>query len=1567
MKSKFLWMLAALFCVLMAQAEPITRQQAQQLAESFLSKHTGSRRLSPVVNRRKLAPARQGQQADPTYYVFNRGQQEGFIIVSGDDRAEEVLGYCDQGEFDYAQLPLNMRSWLEHYARQIESLRQADTKAPRRVATHPAISQLMTCTWNQNYPYNMNCPNYFGQGTSVTGCVATAMAQIMYYQRSKSTDRTLAAIPAYDTSTEHPTYGHLHVDGIPEGSPIDWDHMRDSYSSSSATEREAVANLMLYCGVSVEMDYTNSSSGAYSYMVAEALKKYFGYGSSVQYTMQSYYSNDAWDELLYNELAQRRAFYLSGANAEVGHAFVCDGYDGDRHYHINWGWGGQSDGYFLLTNLTPGSQGIGGSDDGYNNGVEAIIGIEPENFTDMAIRFTDATVKKLCVAQWDADGDGNLSYGEAAAVTTLGETFKGASTIKSFNELRNFTALTSLGDDAFNGCRAMTTLTLPDGITSLGDRALNGCRALKQLVLPSGVNHLGDSALTDCRALTELTLPEGITSLGTGTLEGCLGLTELELPEGLTRLGNRALAKCTKLQTLQVHASTPAAIEMGTEVFDGMKLTTATLIVQQGGKKLFAEADQWKEFATIKERRTEPQPTFCPLQTGRKLLLFNTEAQQFLTQGEAWGTQAIVGSSAIRIQLKRDDTMPEGQYYIYSDDTGGGHFLFRTAKDDNVGVGVKAVFVDGYQDERAIWTIQAVGENLYTIQPPTGSSDYVDGLYWGVQPSHQSNVASPTSGIYYDIPYAGNEQACQWAFIDYEQTFGIYLASQELENLLNMAISKNLNVTREQAVFDDMESSLDNIVWAQRNLRKKLKLINFEDELVRDICISNFDLDGDEEMSQTEGTMATNLGYCFYNKNIKSFDELSYFTNLTELYGNSFESCSQLQRITLPGSLSRMYYRVFYGCSALQEITLPEHIGYIGQNCFSGCSSLKVVRVANPEPASIQIDATAFADMDVKAATLYVPFGAKEKYAEAAVWKEFGQILEYRASVQPVPTPLAENTLVYIYNVAERRYLNKGEAWGTQAVVGLKGMKYQVKHDATMPEGQYYLYSTETGKDGKVLFRTDSDQKVGTGVKACFVDGTLSERAYWTIEAVGDNLYTIQVPGAEDEYLGVQTDHESNNYPTYGAYWDFSYAETPAPCQWAFITVDDYNAASKVNQLAATLKGYLEQADEQGIDAADEQAVYDNPKATADELQAAISSIKQKFGYIDFADSYAKSLCVEAYDTDEDNEISYTEAAAVSDIGETFRGVTGMKSFEELRYFTSLTEIPENAFRGCSGLTSIYLPEGITQIGKAAFTSCTALKYMAVLPTKALPTCGTNSSLSRSVVIFAPASMKENYEADEYWSRFTTKLYTGIPVITAQNDTTVYGRALTKYTYEVTGAPINGEPTLACEATVTTPAGDHEISVLPGAATNHNLVCQPGTLTITRAPLVITAKSCTRLMFEENPVFELTYRTFKNKETAEVLLKQPIVECDATPDSPAGEYEIRVYGAEAQNYEITYVNGTLTVEVPVGIQAPVADKDFTGQPIYDMQGRQVSAGEKRLSDLPRGIYIVGGKKLKIEN
>lgn len=1557
-----------------ASARPLTREQAMDAARTFMSQRGDARCLAPVTPvsalGRMKAAARGAATVQP-YYVFNRGEQEGFVIIAGDDRsAESVLGYCDSGVFDYDQMPPNMLEWLDGYAQQLEAMQkepdspEAAARSVHRITTHPAVAQLMSSQWSQGAPYNDECPMYFNLGRSVTGCVATAYAQILYYHREKMVTETQAAMPAYKTSTSHPTLGQLSVDGIPAGSPIDWDGMQDTYGGgSSARAKKAVAQLMHYCGVGVKMDYTNSASGAQSYDVYTSLKTYFGFGSNLRYVDYSTVtSDDTWDELAYAELAAGRPFYISGANAEGGHAFVCDGYNGDRKYHINWGWGGTSDGFYYLSNLTPGQQGIGGSSDGYNAYRQCIMGIEPENYAEKAMKFSDTNARKLCTAAFDQDGDGSLSYGEAAAVTSLGTVLKG-STIKSFNELHYFTSLTSIDDDAFSGCTQLASVQMPKHIKHIGDRAFKDCEKLQTLILPDALRELGSEAFAGCKALKSLDLPQGLRTVADGTFDGCTALTEMALPTSVTRVGSRAFAGCTALQTFIVNTMQPQDITLGDDVFAGAA-ETALLRVMQGTRAFFLSSPQWQHFANVKEVRDISGGRFAQLEEGKQFYLMHLGTGRYLTKGEAYGTQAVVSTaSPMRFVPKHLSSMPDGVYQLTSDDTGrNGKYLFRTSTDGNVGNGVAATFVDGTSlTKNAHWKIEAVGDNTYTLSVPEGYTGYDAACRWGVQTDHKSNAASPTWGVYSDIVYEGNEQDCLWRFVAYDADQAAnYEAARQLETLVAMAKARRISCQAEQTVLDNVESTTQELRQAQRVLRQKLNLMDFEDATVREKIIENFDIDADGELSNLEATQILDLGQLFYGLPITTFDELEKFTNLTELYGNSFEGCTSLTSITLPASVERIYYRVFRNCSKLTSINIPEYVCVLGANTFEGCTSLKTVSIAVPDPASISLGTNLFARVSLKDATLEVPVGSKVLYEQAPVWKDFGTIVEVRTRTQPSFSPIAEGVVGYVMNVATRKFLNKGEAYGTQSVVSRKGVKYEWRRSKTMPEGQYYLFSPEINKG--VLFRTSTDTKVGEGVKACFADGNVGPSAYWQVDSVAENTYTLSVPATDATYvngdfLGTDANHVTDAAsPTDGVYWDIPYATQARECQWVFISLADMQAAQAVDESVSQLKQLLKVCQQKDIETEKEQAVYDNLLSTAEELSDAVASLRAKLHYIDFGDSQAKTICLGSWDEDGDGELTFEEAATVTDIGETFRNQSGLRSLEALRYFTALTEIPENAFRQSASLHTIYLPEKVKSLGKTAFMACSSLKFVVLLNEDAVVPMGMSSM--PKATIFVPENLVDAYTADASWQSYSITAYTGKPVVRALEASRQYGRSAAKTSYVVEGAPIVGEPVLSCDELnlATAPVGTYTIHVEKGTITTRGVEYVDGELTVLPAPLTITAKSYTRKVGEENPQFEVTYKGFRNRENSEVLDSQPQTRCDATAASPAGAYVIYVEGAEAKNYEIEYVNGTLTVEEASGIAA-VKDTTAENAAVYDLQGRKVVDGKQR-----KGVYLTRDRR-----
>ena len=389
---KILLLMLSLVMVTTMMAEGVTPDEALNQARNFVKnrENKGMRpHRAPGTAASRLVMAKQVNGL----YVFNVAKDEGFVIVSNDDRTEPILGYSDNGHFDPENMPENMRAWLQGYADQIAWLNEHGDEGSA-VATLPSltstpvkqpIAPLVSTLWNQDTPYNDQAPYYNGNSYSTTaadgykhcatGCVATAMAQVMNFNRWP--EGNSSAIPSYTWEN-----ANVSLAGLP-ATTFDWNNMIDNYKNGyTAAEGAAVAKLMRYCGQSVNMNY-GPSSGANTAKVADALKDYFDYSSTTTYKDRSFYTYAGWIELLYNELAQGRPMVFSGQSTGGGHAFVCDGYQSEDYFHINWGWGGQSDGYFKLSVMNPSEQGIGGSssDDGFNFGQGAIVGIQKNGGT----------------------------------------------------------------------------------------------------------------------------------------------------------------------------------------------------------------------------------------------------------------------------------------------------------------------------------------------------------------------------------------------------------------------------------------------------------------------------------------------------------------------------------------------------------------------------------------------------------------------------------------------------------------------------------------------------------------------------------------------------------------------------------------------------------------------------------------------------------------------------------------------------------------------------------------------------------------------------------------------------------------------------------------------------------------------------------------------------------------------------------------------------------------------------------------------------------------------------------
>ncbi|MBR1803757.1 MAG: C10 family peptidase, partial [Muribaculaceae bacterium] len=370
----------ALATAAMASANPISENQAQSVASRFMP---GKSMQRVALQRANRAPSR----SQAAYYVFNAQSSEGYVIVSGDDRVPPILGYSDSGTFDPTNVPEAMQQLLDGYAAQIAELPE-DISAPQQVSRTP-IAPLVTSIWGQGNPFSNNLPFIRTVTTSsgetralhaVTGCVATAMAQIMYYH--KWPEKSSQTIPAYTSSTTIDGKTVTFQRPALEPATFDWASMKDSYNSTDSANAsgQAVARLMEYCDQALQMHFNEESSSAHTMSIPTSLYYYFGYDEGVRYVSRSSYSTTEWEDMLYAELQAKRPVAYCGSKSPGGHAFVCDGCDANGLFHINWGWNSASDGYFLLRDLNPRAQGTGSANgsSGYIHGQGMVIGIQPE-------------------------------------------------------------------------------------------------------------------------------------------------------------------------------------------------------------------------------------------------------------------------------------------------------------------------------------------------------------------------------------------------------------------------------------------------------------------------------------------------------------------------------------------------------------------------------------------------------------------------------------------------------------------------------------------------------------------------------------------------------------------------------------------------------------------------------------------------------------------------------------------------------------------------------------------------------------------------------------------------------------------------------------------------------------------------------------------------------------------------------------------------------------------------------------------------------------------------------------
>lgn len=599
------------FCSMAMMAGEITEEQALQKAQQVLK--------GKQLVKQQAARSRGESKAIPAYYVFNAEANGGFAVIAANDQMPEVLGYAEQGHLDPSTAPDNVKWLLNYYANIAQSLKNAPVRGQRAAKTRgtdarPELVPLMSTQWNQDGIYQQQCPDISGTKT-LTGCVATAMAQVVnFFQWPLNSVREAVGY----TSNKDDAEKKIDLPSLP-ARKFNWFNMAD----------DDIAWLMRYCGQSVLMDYKTDESTSSPSSIPGALISVFNFSKGVDLVDRKEFTDEEWEQALYHEIELGRPVIYSGFKNKKGHTFVLHGYKNGQFY-INWGWGGDFDGYFALTSLTPG-------DNDFTEDQNAVVGIQPASNNDVSyeekqeIGFREVHVEhqgqlatllpeseRYLISRLKVTGEvggKDLNVIRDMSENKYGNGNQGRLSKLDLSEARlvggeKFIYLDrelDTTDDVlrelfFAECYTLTNVILPKTLKEICYSAFTNT-SLTSIVVPKSVTTLATDAISvptlnsiqveegnpnyysqnnaiyekatgklvrGCRASG---IPEGVTEIGNSAFRNA-DLEKLVLPKSLKKFGNQCFSENGKITDIYIPASLE---EIGERAFENCYLQTITV------------------------------------------------------------------------------------------------------------------------------------------------------------------------------------------------------------------------------------------------------------------------------------------------------------------------------------------------------------------------------------------------------------------------------------------------------------------------------------------------------------------------------------------------------------------------------------------------------------------------------------------------------------------------------------------------------------------------------------------------------------------------------------------------------------------------------------------------------------------------------------------------------------------------------------------------------------------------------------------------------------------------------
>lgn len=949
-------------------AGPVDVETARQQAANFFSQHPSAqaKRRSAASQQMQLLYTQQDASDEaPLLYVFGM-EDGGYAVIAGDDASiSPILGYSKSDTFDADNIPDNLRYWLGEYGRQLAHARKSIVpakKSPSNTSREP-IAPLVTSKWGQSAPFNNLCPfdsNYESEfdARSKTGCVATALAQIMYYHKW----------PEHGSGS-HSYEWEWHNGQILSAdfgaTTYQWDKMKDTYTSEDEDPNDAVATLMYHCGVATNTYYTWYQSGvSWDFdtsgdKIVNLLVKYFNYSRSAIHALVS--KAEQFDAILYDELSAQRPVLIIGFSSENGggdgHAFICDGYE-NGYFHFNFGWYGGCDDYYLLSAINPDTYNFS-----YSNDI--IYGIQRAGETSVVDGvsfelFPDGTAH---LVEGNPEGDYIIPSsiqlnGKNYEVTEIGNTaFADCENLKSVT-IPN--SVTSIGYAAFRGC-SLTSVTIPNSVTSIGDAAFKGsclnsviipesitsigletfmnCDRLSTVSIPNNVTTISDRAFYQCYHIESVNIPNGIMLIGNDAFNGCEAISSLTIPNSVTSIGNDAFRQCNGLSSVQV--------ESGNPVYDSRGDCNA--IIETASNTLMVGC-----------KNSLIPNSVTSIGDAAFYLCHNLTSVTIPNSVTKIGKSAFEGSGLTSITIPNSVTSI-GEFAFWGCEnftsleipngvTSIGTYAFGSC------YGMTSLIISNSVTSMG-WRVFSGCRSLTSVTIPNSLTEISTALFEHCESLTSVTIPNSITRIG-DAAFAGCESLKTIAIPNSVTSIG-WDAFGNCTRLESITIPKSVTMI-DELVFSDCDSLItiqvdeDNPVYDSRE-------------------------DCNAIIETASNTLIAGCKSSVIPNGVTSIDK------------SAFAYCRELTSVTIPNSVTTLGYFAFAYCSGLTSVTIPKSVMFLGDGAFRNCDGLTdMYCLATTMP---ETNSCAFEETELENATLHVPTVYIDTYKSTWPWTKFGHIV----------------------------------------------------------------------------------------------------------------------------------------------------------------------------------------------------------------------------------------------------------------------------------------------------------------------------------------------------------------------------------------------------------------------------------------------------------------------------------------------------------------------------------------------------------------------------------------------